>query len=75
MPEICNKTGSDILGENWKYCPQTSRNLEHFLFLALFFHLSPPKIGFFHRNENYFLRLSMNRAIIPLRFNVLTLHL
>ena len=45
MPEICNKTGPDILGENWKYCPQTSRNLEHFPFLALFFHLSPKRLG------------------------------
>ena len=74
-PEICDNTGNDILGENWKCCPQTSRNLEHIPFLSHFFLRVTQKIGLFHRNENYFFKLSMSRAITPLSFNVITSHL
>ena len=43
MPEIYNSTGSDILGGNWKYCPQNIPEFEAFSIFSPIFPLVNPE--------------------------------
>ena len=59
-------------GQIWKISPQIPGKLGNFPVLALFFHLSLPKIWLSHPNKNYIFETTKDRAIISQSLAFLT---
>ena len=58
-------------GQIGKIIPQIPGKLGNFPVLALFLHLSLPKIWFTHSNKNYIFETNKDRAIISQRLGLL----
>ena len=58
-------------GQIGKIIPQIPEKLDNFSVLALFFHLSLPKIWLTYPNKNYIFETIKDRAIISQRLAIL----